>query len=71
MDYKGYILNGFSFQGILNHPNIFGVLSVLGIVIILTYCLTSNLNLFNNIFLFCIIAIAILELILTNSRSSF
>ncbi|WP_210133951.1 O-antigen ligase family protein [Staphylococcus sp. GDY8P168P-1] len=71
MDYKGYLLNGFSFQGILNHPNIFGVLSVLGIVIILTYCLTSNLNLFNNIFLFCIIAIAILELILTNSRSSF
>lgn len=70
LDYRGYLLNGFSFQGILNHPNIYGVLSVVGIVVIITKLITSKINLVGKIFMYFVLVIAILELVLTNSRSS-
>ena len=31
----GYLLNGFSFQGILNHPNLFAVVLAMGLVVII------------------------------------
>lgn len=63
----GYLLNGFSLQGILNQPNLLGVLLVLGLVIILSeFIYSKKYRLFN----FIIFLMGITELFLTNSRTS-
>src|SRR5699024_94463 len=63
IDYRVYLLNCFSFQCILNHPNIYGVLSVVGIVVIITKLITSKINLVGKIFMYFVLVIAILELV--------
>lgn len=63
----GYLKNGFSFQGILNHPNLFGILLVLGILTILIEMAVKNKISIMNII---IGLIGISELILSNSRTA-
>lgn len=63
----GYLRNGFSFQGILNHPNLFGIILVLGILTILIEMAVKNKISIMNII---IVLIGISELILSNSRTS-
>lgn len=63
----GYLKNGFSFQGILNHPNLFGIIMVIGILTILIEMSVKNkVSIIN----FLIIVLGIYELILSNSRTS-
>ncbi|MEL0538301.1 O-antigen ligase family protein [Staphylococcus debuckii] len=63
----GYLLNGFSFQGILNHPNLFGVFMTLTLTLIVV-------NLFKfkqyKLFYIFILIIGITELFLSNSRTA-
>lgn len=64
----GYLRNGFSFQGILNHPNLFGITMVIAItVIVLEQFLRKKISKIDVI----ILIIAIIELLLSNSRTSF
>lgn len=63
----GYLKNGFSFQGILNHPNLFGIILVLGILTILIEMAIKNKISIMNII---IVLLGIYELILSNSRTS-
>ncbi|MCR1871666.1 O-antigen ligase family protein [Mammaliicoccus lentus] len=63
----GYLRNGFSFQGILNHPNLFGIILVLGILTILIEMAVRNRISIMNI---GIVLLGIYELILSNSRTS-
>lgn len=63
----GYLKNGFSFQGILNHPNLFGIILVLGILTILIEMAVKNKISIMNII---IVLLGIYELILSNSRTS-
>ncbi|MDK9852961.1 O-antigen ligase family protein [Staphylococcus equorum] len=63
----GYLRNGISLQGILNHPNLFGILLVVGIsILFIEIALKRRLTIIHSI----IILIGIYELILTNSRTS-
>ncbi|QTN10577.1 O-antigen ligase family protein [Mammaliicoccus vitulinus] len=63
----GYLRNGFSFQGILNHPNLFGIILVIGILTILIEMAVKNKISIMNII---IVLLGIYELILSNSRTS-
>lgn len=63
----GYLRNGFSFQGILNHPNLFGIILVLGILTILIEMAVKNKISIMNII---IVLLGVYELILSNSRTS-
>ena len=63
----GYLLNGFSFQGVLNHPNLFAVLLSMGLIVIMVslYKDSSKFNL--NIL---ILVVGLYELVLSNSRTA-
>ncbi len=63
----GYLRNGFSFQGLLNHPNLYGILLVLGILIILIEMVIKTRI---SILSITIVLLGFYELILTNSRTS-
>ncbi|WP_270912384.1 O-antigen ligase family protein [Staphylococcus saprophyticus] len=63
----GYLRNGFSFQGIFNHPNLFGIILVLGILTILIEMAVKNKISIMNII---IVLLGVYELILSNSRTS-
>ncbi|PTU83446.1 hypothetical protein BUZ67_10280 [Staphylococcus pasteuri] len=62
----GKLLNGYSFQGILNHPNLFAIIMLMGLTLILV-----SIN-YQRQFIICqliIVAIGTYELVKTNSRT--
>lgn len=65
----GYLRNGVAFQGIINHPNLFGIISLLFFALIVTrYGINEN----SNQYLFIISSIVLLSfIILSQSRTSF
>lgn len=63
----GYLLNGFSFQGILNHPNLFAVVLAMGLVVIILSLYYERKNLSLN---FIILIIGSIELLISNSRTA-
>lgn len=62
-----YLINGWSFQGVLNHPNMFGIFTVLFVAILLgKYGNNQKITKFDLFFL----TISLLMIILTNSRTA-
>lgn len=62
-----YIRNGYSFQGITNQPNMFGIISVLFIAAFLTYVQLNKISKIN----FLVVVISIYSLVLlSQSRTS-
>lgn len=64
-----YLRNGYSFQGITNHPNMFGMVPPIFLALILSYK-QLNKN-FNKIYIFFMIPITMYMVILSKSRTSF
>lgn len=63
----GYLLNGYSFQGVLNHPNLFAVILVMGLVTLLVLMIMErrHLLIYSGLML-----IGIYELLISNSRTA-
>ncbi|MEX6381085.1 O-antigen ligase family protein [Staphylococcus saprophyticus] len=63
----GYLRNGISLQGIVNHPNLFGILLVIAIqMFFIEVAIKKKLTIIQTF----IILLSIYELLLTNSRTS-
>lgn len=63
----GYLLNGFSFQGILNHPNLFGVFIALALSFLIFYIIKYKKRVY---LIVVVIFIGLIELFLSNSRTA-
>lgn len=64
-----YQVNGWSFQGIINHPNMFGIIALISVCLILTNKLCDMYK--NKYVFFLMLPIAVGLLFLSNSRTSF
>ena len=64
----GYLRNGYSFQGMSNHPNLFGIILALFFAIILTRLQLKKAD--NHLFMYIILVITFYLGILTKSRTS-
>lgn len=63
----GYLLNLISFQGVINHPNLFAIIMVMGIIVLIVTLSKTKKNIAINLF---VILIGIYELYLSNSRTA-
>lgn len=66
----GYLRNGLSFQGFINHPNLFGVVVSLFIALLFTYKQKTRVSFRMNFFLIIIISYAIYLIVLSGSRTA-
>lgn len=66
----GYLRNSISFQGILNHPNLFGVFLVLFITLYLVSIQQRIKLRKNNVWNYLLVILGIIMILLTNSRTS-
>jgi len=67
-DSIGYLRNGYSFQGITNQPNMFGIVLAMFFAIILTRLQLKKTN--NNLYSYVILGVILYLGILTKSRTS-
>ncbi|MCC3648463.1 O-antigen ligase family protein [Cytobacillus oceanisediminis] len=65
-----YLRNGYSFQGLTNHPNMFGIFSVLFIALLISFSNTSKESLNNKFFLIFSSSLVLFMVTLSKSRTA-
>lgn len=69
---EAYLRNGYSFQGVTNHPNMFGIISVLFMAVLITYIrINKPFGLYSKIFLVLQLVASFYMVFISNSRTAF